>query len=94
MELSNLLPPLFGALGLVAAAMTYAAVKKHPAGEGKVVEIVDEEDPARAAEVTEHIDNLGEFYVNKRPYPNRAPGEVRVKYKVEPSRAIAFKPPG
>ena len=39
MELANLLPPLFGALGLVAAAMTYAAVKKHPEGEGKVVDI-------------------------------------------------------
>ena len=35
----NLLPPLFGVLGLVAAFLTYAQVKKHPAGEGKVVEI-------------------------------------------------------
>ena len=39
MELSNLLPPLFGIFGLVAAAITYSAVKKHPEGEGKVVEI-------------------------------------------------------
>ena len=39
MELSNLIPPLFGILGLVAAAITYSAVKKHPEGEGKVVEI-------------------------------------------------------
>ena len=39
MELSNLLPPLFGVFGLVAAAITYSAVKKHSEGEGKVVEI-------------------------------------------------------
>ncbi len=39
MELSQLLPPIIGAFGLVAAAMTYAAVKKYPEGEGKVVEI-------------------------------------------------------
>ena len=39
MELINLLPPIFGAFGLVAAALVYAQVKKHPEGEGKVVEI-------------------------------------------------------
>ncbi len=62
--------------------------------EGKVVEMIDEEDPARAAEVTKHIDDLGEFYVKKRPYPNRFPGEVRVKYKIEPSRIVCFGPIG
>ena len=35
----NLLPPLFGVLGLIAAFITYGQVKKHPEGEGKVVEI-------------------------------------------------------
>ncbi|MEM7562944.1 MAG: sodium-translocating pyrophosphatase [Pseudomonadota bacterium] len=35
----NLLPPFIGALGLVAAAIIYGAVKKHPEGEGKVAEI-------------------------------------------------------
>jgi len=39
MDVSNLLPPVIGALGLGAAAFVYAAVKKYPAGEGKVVEI-------------------------------------------------------
>ncbi len=39
MELNNLIPPIFGALGLAAAAFVYAQVKKHPEGEGKVVEI-------------------------------------------------------
>ena len=62
--------------------------------EGKVVEILDEDDPARGAEVTEHVDDLGEFYVNKRPYPNRAPGEIRVKYKIEPTRILTFGPLG
>ncbi len=37
--MENLLPPLMGVLGLVAAAITYAAVKKNPEGEGKVVDI-------------------------------------------------------
>ena len=62
--------------------------------EGKVVEIIDEEDPERAAEVTQHIDDLAEFYVKKRPYPNRVPGEVRVKYKIEPSRLVCLGPIG
>ena len=39
MEFITILPPIFGVLGLVAAWITYAAVKKHPEGEGKVVEI-------------------------------------------------------
>jgi len=35
----NLLPPIFGVLGLVAAFITYGQVKKHAEGDGKVVEI-------------------------------------------------------
>ena len=62
--------------------------------EGKVVEIIDEEDPERAAEVTQHIDDLAEFYVKMRPYPFRFPGEVRVRYKIEPSRLVCFGPIG
>ncbi len=61
--------------------------------EGQVAEIIDEEDPdpKRAAAVTEHIDGLAEAYVNKRPYPNRNPaGEVRVMYKIAPSRIVTF----
>lgn len=61
--------------------------------EGKVVEIIDEEDPdsKRAASVTEHIDDLAELYMNKRPYPMRNPaGEVRVLYKIAPSRIVTF----
>ena len=62
--------------------------------EGRVVEFVDETDATRGAEVTAHIDDLAELYVNKRPYPNRQPGEIRVKYKVAPSRIVAFGPIG
>ena len=39
MEFSTLLPPIFGVFGLFAAWLTYSAVKKHPEGEGKVVDI-------------------------------------------------------
>lgn len=61
--------------------------------EGQVVEIIDEEDAdeARAQSVTDHIDDLGEMYMNKRPYPMRNPdGEVRVLYKIAPSRIVIF----
>lgn len=36
-----LFPPVLGAIGLIIAFILYAAVKKHPAGEGKVTEIGD-----------------------------------------------------
>ncbi len=62
--------------------------------EGTVVEIIDEEDSERAAEVTAHIDDLAEAYANVRPYPNRQPGEIRVRYKIEPTRIVAFGPLG
>ena len=39
MEFNNLLPPIIGAFGLIVAAIIYGQVKKHPEGEGKVVEI-------------------------------------------------------
>jgi len=39
MEISTLLPPAIGALGLFAAKYTYELVKKYPEGEGKVIEI-------------------------------------------------------
>jgi K(+)-stimulated pyrophosphate-energized sodium pump len=38
----DLIPPILGAVGLVIAFIIYAMVKKHPAGEGKVVEIGDQ----------------------------------------------------
>lgn len=62
--------------------------------EGKVIEMIDEEDPERGTEATRHIDDLSDFYVNIRPYTNRFPGEVRVKYKIEPHRLVCFGPVG
>ncbi len=62
--------------------------------EGTVIKMTDEDDPVHAADVTKHIDDLGEFYVKKRPYPNRFPGEVRVKYKIQPTRIVSFGPLG
>ena len=62
--------------------------------EGTVVEMTSEDEPENAADVTKHINDLGEFYVKKRPYPNRIPGEVRVKYKIQPTRIVSFGPLG
>jgi K(+)-stimulated pyrophosphate-energized sodium pump len=39
MEVSHLMPPIIGVLGLIAAMYIYRQVKKYPEGEGKVVEI-------------------------------------------------------
>lgn len=45
----------------------------------------------RVAEITEkgadaHIDSLAKKYMGKDSYPFRQPGEVRVIYRIEPSR--------
>jgi PPOX class probable F420-dependent enzyme len=38
----------------------------------------------------EHIDDLGELYLNQRPYPFRQKGEVRIIYKIKPLKVQAF----
>jgi PPOX class probable F420-dependent enzyme len=45
----------------------------------------------RVTEITEsgadqHIDKMAKKYLNLERYPNRAPGEVRVIYKIRPER--------
>ena len=61
---------------------------------GKVVDIIDEDDKARGHLATKSIDSLGLRYVNKTPYPFRDPkGEVRVLYKVEPMQILTFGNP-
>jgi hypothetical protein len=50
---------------------------------GKVVEITE-----RGAD--EHIDKMANKYLGKDKYPLRAPGEVRVLYKIEPQRVQAY----
>ena len=61
--------------------------------DGTVVEIIDEDDAARGHLATENIDDLAESYLGTRPYPLRDPkGEVRVLYKVAPTRIMTFGP--
>jgi PPOX class probable F420-dependent enzyme len=61
---------------------------------GKVVDIIDEDDPARGNLATKSIDSLALRYVNQTPYPFRDPkGEVRVLYKVEPTQILTFGNP-
>lgn len=44
---------------------------------GRVVEITEEG-------ASEHIDKMAKKYLGVDKYPNRAPGEVRVMYRIEP----------
>jgi PPOX class probable F420-dependent enzyme len=60
---------------------------------GRVVEVVDETDPERGHLATESIDDLAQTYLGQRPYPLRDPsGEVRVLYRVEPTKVVTFGP--
>lgn len=61
---------------------------------GKVVDIIDEDDDGRGHLATQSIDALALRYVNQSPYPFRDPkGEVRVLYKVEPVEILTFGNP-
>lgn len=62
---------------------------------GTVEQIIDEDDPKNGQLATNSIDDLSELYINQRPYPFRKPGdgEVRVLYKVRPSRIQTFGQP-
>jgi PPOX class probable F420-dependent enzyme len=49
----------------------------------------------RVAEITEkgadaHIDKMAKKYLGKDKYPGRAPGEVRVLYKIEPESTTSM----
>lgn len=50
---------------------------------GKVVEITEEG-------ADEHIDDLAELYLGKRPYPMRAPGETRVIFRIRPQHVVTI----
>ena len=64
--------------------------------------IVDPENPyrfleirGRVVEITEkgadeHIDKMAKKYMGKDKYPGRAPGEVRVLYKIEPEHTTSM----
>jgi PPOX class probable F420-dependent enzyme len=60
---------------------------------GRIVDVIDEDDPERGHLATQNIDDLADLYVDRRPYPFRDPdGEVRVLYKIEPTRILTFGP--
>ena len=62
---------------------------------GRVVEVIQEDEPERGHLATDNIDDLAEKYLGQRPYPLRNPsGEVRVLYKVAPRRVVTFGPVG
>ena len=50
---------------------------------GRVVEITE-----KGAD--EHIDKMAKKYMGKDKYPGRAPGEVRVLYKIEPEHTTSM----
>lgn len=64
--------------------------------------IIDPENPyrfleirGRVVEITEkgaddHIDKMAKKYMGKDKYPGRAPGEVRVIYKIEPEHTTSM----
>jgi PPOX class probable F420-dependent enzyme len=66
------------------------------------ISVQDPEDPYRyitvrgeITEVTEngaddHIDSLAKKYMGQDKYPFRAPGEVRVTYRIRPERVLAW----
>lgn len=62
---------------------------------GTIEQIIEEDDPVQGHLATESIDDLSESYLGARPYPLRdAAGEIRVLYKVRPTRIITFGPVG
>jgi len=61
---------------------------------GKVVEMIEETDPAKGHEATDNVNELARRYINTTPYPLRDPrGEVRVLFKVRPTYVMTFGPP-
>lgn len=61
--------------------------------EGRVDEIVEEDDPKRGHLATESIDALSEMYVGVRPYRYRTSAEeVRVRLRIAPRRIVTFGP--
>ena len=61
--------------------------------EGVVEQIIDEDDPQNGRLATENADALSEKYLKTSPYPLRDPkGEVRVLYKVRPTKILTFGP--
>jgi hypothetical protein len=61
---------------------------------GKVVEMIEETDPAKGREAADNVNELARRYINTTPYPLRDPrGEVRVLFKVRPTYVMTCGPP-
>ncbi|MEM6527235.1 MAG: PPOX class F420-dependent oxidoreductase [Chloroflexota bacterium] len=61
---------------------------------GTIVEYIDEDDEENGHLATQNIDDLAESYLGERPYPLRdAKGEIRVLYRVQPTRIQTFGQP-
>ena len=59
--------------------------------QGRVVDIVDEDDPERGHEATQTINEASKLYMGLDEYPVRDPrGEVRSLYYVEPDRVMCM----
>ncbi len=62
---------------------------------GTVDEIIEEDDPEQGHLATESIDALADKYMGTWPYPLRNPkGEVRVLFKLRPTKILTFGPTG
>ena len=60
----------------------------------KVVEMIEETDPAKGREATDNVNEMAHRYINTTPYPLRDPrGEVRVLFKVRPTYVMTFGAP-
>jgi PPOX class probable F420-dependent enzyme len=56
---------------------------RHLSIRGRVVDITE-------GGADDHIDKLAKKYLNQDRYPNRAPGEVRVMYKIQPEHSFTM----
>jgi PPOX class probable F420-dependent enzyme len=59
--------------------------------QGRVSEVIDEDDPERGHEATRVIDEMAKLYMGVDEYPLRAPsGEVRSLFFITPDRLSTF----
>ena len=71
---------------------TITVLAMDPANPYRWLEIRGTVDEITEEGADEHIDDLGELYLNQRPYPFRKEGEVRIIYKIKPLKVQAFAP--
>ena len=74
----------------IRANPTITIVAMDPANPYRWLEVRGTVDEITEEGADAHIDDLAELYLNKRPYPFRRQGEVRVIYKIKPLKVQAF----